>query len=286
MTPHSRGGAEAPRTCLSADIPERALPKTGNFRLTAYAVVAGGQRRVITGDAGIEMRHSGSSFSMSTNAVLPSQWRRVPTGDLRLTLSVTGYRPSTTNVAVMPDRMTDVAMPMRPLPARVRFVFPVTNCVFDVYNDTRRLGDSTTDWNLIPFVPHYLTFKADGWRPKRFKITPAAPGKSFRYKIDMERVAAGLHVTVNTRRGDPPKRGQISINGSKFVEVAFPLERRALPVMGPITLALAIDGYSVLDSTQRVVLVDREMADVVFTVERRSWVSRVFGHSERIEEKK
>ncbi len=285
MTPHARVSTEAPRPGSSAYSAERALPSTGTIRLSAYSATGDGRRRAVTGNAGIQMRHAVSRFAMSTNTILPCQWRSIPTGDIRLALAVSGYHPATTNVAVRPDHMTEVAIAIRPLPARVRFVFPTTNVVFDVWNDTRRLGASTTDWNLTPFVSHYLTFKADGWRPKRFKITPSEPGKSFRYKIDMERVAAGLRVTVKARKGAPPERGRLSINGNKFVEVGFPLERRSLPVTGPMTLALAVEGFTVLDPTQRVVLVDRELADVVFTVERRSWVSRIFGEAERPEGK-
>ncbi len=281
VTSHTRVGAAAPRAGVSAGSTQRVLPKTGSVRLSAYTATTGGERRAITGNAKIEMRHAVSHFATSTNTTIPCQWRSVLTGDHRLTLSVPGYRPSTTNVAVMPDRMSEVAVAMHPLPARVRFVFPATNVVFDVWNDTQRLGDSRTDWNLTPFVPHYLTFKANGWRTKRVKVQLAEPGKQYRCAIDLEKVASGLAVRLRARRGEPPSTGMMSVNGSKPIQVTFPLERNDLPVSGPLTLAVSIDGYNVLNSTQQVVLVDREMAEVTFEVERKSWISRTFGSSSR-----
>ncbi|MDI6775477.1 MAG: hypothetical protein QME60_08860 [Verrucomicrobiota bacterium] len=260
-----------------------ASPKpTGKLRLSAFAVATDDQHHPITRKATMELRHIGSDFSISTNIGIPCLWRNIPTGEHRLSLAIPGFRPSTTNIlTVVADATNEIAVAMQPLPAQVRFAFPATNVVFDVYNDTRLLGDSTTAYDLTPFVPHYLTFKADGWRTKRVKVQLAEPGTSYRCPIEMERVEAGLRVTVNTRKGEPPAFGFLAINGGKPVEIELPFERQALPVTGALTLVLAVDGFTALDSTQRVVLVDREMTDAVFTVEKRSWMSRVLGPSTR-----
>lgn len=276
----SHVGSEVLRHILPSRVTPKAKPR-GSIRLSAFMIAADGQRQSVDQVASVEFRNDDKSFVASSNTTLPARWYDLPPGQHAIKVAVPGYRNSTTNVVVTPGCMDDIAIGLNPIPARVRFEFPVTNVVFDVWNDTRRLGDSRTEWNLQPFVSHYLTFKANGWRPQRFKITPSEPGKSYRYKIGMERVSADLRVTVSARRGDSPKRGRISINGSKFADVEFPIERRALPVSGPMTLALEVDGFTVLDSTQTVVLVDRELTEVVFKVEKRSWVSRIFGRSEK-----
>jgi hypothetical protein len=97
----------------------------------------------------------------------------------------------------------------------------------------------------------------------------------------METVASGLAVRLRTKRGERFLMGMLSLNGSKPIQVTFPLELNALPLTGPLTLAVSIDGYNVLNSTQQVVLVDRELAEVTFEVERKSWISRTFGSAPR-----
>jgi hypothetical protein len=277
----SRGGSEP--AVFALPVATTASPKpTGKLRLSAFAVVADDQHHPITRKATMELRHIGSDFSISTNIGVPCLWSNIPTGEHRLSLAIPGFRHSTTStLTVVADATKEIAVAMQPLPARVRFAFPATNVVFGVYNDTRLLGDSTTAFDLTPFVPHSLTFKADGWRAKRVKVQLPEPGTAYRCPIGMERVEAGLRITVNTRKGEPPAFGFLSIDGGKPVEIELPLERQALPVTGALTLVLAVDGFTVLDSTQRVVLVDREMADAVFTVEKRSWMSRLLGPSTR-----
>lgn len=281
VTGVSLGGLE-PAVSALPTAPTASPKPTGKFQLSAFALAPDDQHHPITRKATMELRHIDSDFSISTNIGIPCLWRNIPTGEHRLSLAIPGFRPSTTNLlTVVADATNEIAVAMQPMPARVRFAFPATNVVFGVYNDTRLLGDSTTAYNLTPFVPHYLTFKADGWRTKRVKVRLADPGTSYRCPIEMERVEAGLRVAVNTRKGEPPASGFLAVNGRKPVEIELPLERRALPVTGALTLVLTVDGFAVLDSTQRVVLVDRQMTDVVFTVEKRSWLSRMLGPSGR-----
>jgi hypothetical protein len=177
-----------------------ASPKpTGKLRLSAFAVAADDQHHPITRKATMELRHIGSDFSISTNIGIPCLWRNIPTGEHRLSLAIPGFRPSTTNIlTVLADATNEIAVAMQPLPARVRFAFPATNVVFDVYNDTRLLGDSTTAYDLTPFVPHYLTFKADGWRTKRVKVHLAEPGTSYHCPIEMERVEVAPRTAEDT----------------------------------------------------------------------------------------
>lgn len=271
----------APRHTLSTDAAPRAST-CGSIRISAFAVDSNGHRLPITKNATVKLKHEGSYFGISTNIGIPCLCRNVQSGKYRLSLDIPGYCPSTSSrLTVFAATTNVIAVAMRPLPARVRFTFPSTNVVYEVYNNEHRLGDSTTDWNLTPFTPHFLTFKADNWRPKRVKVQLPEPGKSYRCPIAMKRVASGLRMTVNARNGESPERGYLSINGSRFVEVELPFERHALPVTGEMILVLVVDGFTVLDSTQRVVLADREVKDVVFAVERRSWLSRMFGPSDR-----
>ena len=257
-------------------------PPTGRLRISAYARDTQGIRHPVAQEGHVTLIGRVSSLNISTNVVIPCLWRNIPPDDYHVSIAVPGYRESTNNKArVLASVTNQVAIALQPLPVRVRFTFPVANVLFSVHNDTMKIGTSATAYDLTPFVPHYLTFKADGWRTKRVKVQLAEPGKQQRCAIDMEKVASSLIVTLREKKGDPPLMGMMSVNGGTPIEVSFPLERNDLPISGPMTLTVFVDGYNVLNSTRQVILVDREMTEVTFEVERKSWISRTFGSSER-----
>ncbi len=285
----SSSGTETPEISEPLPPEEPPPPPTGELRLSAVAVDANGKQHPITGEVMIDLSYSDTSFTIVTNVAIPHVWCNMPVGDYGLFLETAGYRPSSnTPITVLADVTNEMTVVLQPLRSRVQFGFPVTNVVFDVYNDTRLLGTSKTAYDLTPFVPHYLTFKADGWRDNRVNVQLAKPGTSYRMPIGMERIEAKLHVSVATWQSDPPTLtdcpahtvGWLAKNGENPVEVEFPLEG-AFHMSGPMTLTLTMGDYRVLDSTQQVVLVDRQTAYVVFVVDRKSWVSRMLSPSTR-----
>ncbi|MEI7901511.1 MAG: hypothetical protein WCK89_14770 [bacterium] len=260
------------------------LPKPpGAFQLSAYAVDTEGQRHSITGLVSFELGNNSTSFNLSTNYAIPCLWLNIPSGNHRLSITAIGYQPfSTNNITFVANTTNECAIALQPLPAKVRFTFPTNAVTFEVFNDVHLLGTSEVEYDLTPFVTHYLTFKANGWRDKRVSVQLPDPGVSYDCFIDAERVECGFRVTVITQEdGKPPASGLISVNGSAPVELALPYERSALHYTGPLTLVLSVEGYQVLNSTQQVVLVDREMTNVVFSVERNSWISRLLQPSAR-----
>ena len=75
------------------------------------------------------------------------------------------------------------------LPAKVQFVFPVTNVIYSVFDgdrDGNLLGTSDRTYDLAPFKPHHLTFKAVGWQDKEVNVLCNEPGVPYRAHINME----------------------------------------------------------------------------------------------------
>jgi hypothetical protein len=208
-------------------------------------------------------------------------WSGIPIGEYRISVNIAGYRPCTNQIVnVVTDATGEVALALQPIPATVHFFFPATTTTtFSVYNEARLLGTSQTTYDVPPFVANVLTFKAVGWRDTRVNVQVDKPGVRYECPIPTERVQAGMGVKVISSKGEMIKSGLLSLNGEKPFAAAFPLERPALPTTGTLRIVLAIDGYQVMNNTQTVVLVDRQMTNVVFMVERKSWVSRMFTYS-------
>lgn len=188
--PEERGAKAKPAIAETPE-PVAAIRPVGKIRLTAFAIDTAGQRHAVAGEAQFTLQHAQTDFAISTNVAIPCLWRNIPAGEHHASLSVTGYRPAgTASVTVQADITNDVSIALQPLSARVTFVFPNNSTIFSVHNDSGLLGTSYTAYDLTPFVPHYLTFKAEGWRDKRVKVHLEKPGTSYRCSIQMERSEA------------------------------------------------------------------------------------------------
>jgi len=97
-------------------------------------------------------------------------------------------------------------------------------------------------------------------------VTLAKPGTKYRCPVKMEKIEARLQVTVVCLRGKTPISGFLSFDGESPFEAKFPLSGK-INISEPLTLALSVEGYHVLNNTQCVVFVDRQVTNVEFTVE-------------------
>jgi len=258
-------------------------PKTkGACRISAFAVAGNGDRHSVTGNAVIAFRHVDSSAAISTNVMIPLIWRDMPAGEYHFAISVSGFTQSFTNkITITADDSNNVAFPLQPLPARVTFACPSNSSPFAIFDDYGYLGNADKTFELSPYLTHFLTFKAEGWRDKRMKVKLDKPGGAYRCPVVMERIASGLRITVSAEKGEPPLTGVLTLNGGEPVNVAFPSEQSNLAFAGPLSLILEVDGYQVINNTQQVTLVDREIVNVEFHVKKKSWLSRMLNGSAR-----
>ncbi len=242
--------------------------------MAAIAVAADGRRYRVTGPASVALLDRITGRSSSTNAILPFRWHQLAAGQYTLKADVAGYRLDAPVLAsVEPLGSTDVSIPLQPLPSEVRFIVSPTNVHPKVYSGGQYLGKAPGLLELAPFVEHTLLFRAPGWRVHTKRLRLPKPGKTFRSTVSMERGQDGLRVTVRTSDKNPPTKGSLRINVSKSVEVALPFETQRIPYEGEATVYLNVDGYTGVTS-QRVTFVDRELAEVVFALERPSWGTR------------
>jgi hypothetical protein len=259
---------------LRQEPPRIPIRHTGDMALTAIAVAADGKRYSVTGPAAITLTERTSGTKAFTNATLPCKWGDLSRGTYIVSASVDGYRHHSQNpVAIAPLATAEMVLHLEPLPAQVRFTVSPTNAVPSIFKEGRLLGQAPGPITLPPFVKHVLTFKAPGWRERTQTVTIPKPRKTYQSKIAMERIEAGLTVEVVTSERNPPAKGSIRINSSKPVAVDLPFQTQRIPFEGEVTVFLDVDGYSGI-SSQKVVLVDRQMAEVQFAIEKPSWTKR------------
>ncbi|MEI8120431.1 MAG: hypothetical protein WCI20_00150 [bacterium] len=269
-----------------APIPTQVVPDipktTGSCRISAFAVAGNGERHSVTGNAVIAFRHVDTSAAISTNVMIPRIWHDMPAGEYHFAIFISGFTQSFTNkINITADDYNNVAFSLQPLPARVTFVCPSNSLPFAIFDDHGYLGSSDKSFELSPYLTHFLTFKAEGWRDKPMKVKLEKPGGAYRCAVEMERIASGLRITVSANKGEPPVAGALIVNGGEPVKVAFPSEQSNLAFAGPLSLVLAVDGYQVINNTQQVTLIDREMVNIEFQVVKKSWLSRMLNGSAR-----
>lgn len=248
----------------------------GSLQLSAYATTADGEKHAVTGPAVAKVYDDSWNAIIATNVRMPCVVSGLPVGEYRLLLVIQGHNAHAVPVNLQPKTRTAVAIALQPLPVQVQFAVPADARVVRVYKGSDLLGDSTGPIALEPFTMHILTFKAPGWRDKVAKVRFPDAGTTYRCPVTMEQVQAFLHVTVSSRKGKAPTRGALTINGEAPRAMSFPFEGRTHDFIGPTVFALNIDGYTVLGSPQTVDVVDGEITEVSFQVERKSLVSRLF----------
>ena len=250
-------------------------------------MAADGKRYRITGPAIVTLADQTSSTSYSTNSTLPLCWANLPAGSYNISAKVAGYKPMLpTSVTVRPPTTTDAALRFDPIPSHVRFIVSPTNASPSIFSGTRLLGHAPGPIELEPFVEHSLVFRASGWRDLQQKVSLPKPSKSFRCNIAMERIQAGLRVSVQTSEREPPTKGSLRINSSRPITIDIPFETQRIPYKGSAIVQLEVKGYTGV-SSQEVMFVDREMVEVVFPIRKPSWAKRtldsisgVFGSEE------
>ncbi len=265
---HPAAEESAPAVTPKQDAPTREVPTSpGQLRIDAVALTADGGRVALTNAVACTLRRARPLIALATGAVPPVLWQNLPAGDFALSATAPGYRPAAVQpVTVIPGETAAATLAFEPLPARVRFVCSDTNTVFVLFLGDRRLGTTSEIHELPPFVTHPLTFRAPGWRDAAVTLRLDTPGLVYRCRVATERIESGMVVSVVADSGAVPTTGLLSVNGSVPVRVALPLTRTALPHAGEVTLTLTLDGFTVLNNDQRVLLADRRTTNVVFRI--------------------
>jgi len=261
-------GESAPAVAPPPAAPPREVPVSpGRLRIDAVALTADGERAAFTHAVACTLRRARPPITLATGAVPPVLWQNLPAGDFALSATAPGYRPAAVQaVTVVPGETAAATLAFEPLPGRVRFICTDTNTTFAVFLDGRRLGTTAETHELPPFATHALTFRAPGWRDAAVTLRLDTPGLAYRCRVATERIESGMAVSVVADSGAVPTTGLLSVNGSVPVRVALPLTRTALSHAGKVILTLTLDGFTVLNNDQRVLLADGRMTNVIFRI--------------------
>jgi hypothetical protein len=278
--PHPKKESSLPPSDLAILYEPETIPvkhqPTGAARISAFAADSIGERYHIDAVALLSLSRPDPPVDFSTNAGLPCLWQDVAPGDYHLNIDAKGFQRALYKITIIPNTTNQFKVLLRPIPVKVEFVFPSANTVCDVYTDAGFLGTSATAHEIPWFIPHIITFKALGWRDKRVKFQITKYGRALRHPITMERVSSVLSVSVTNISGAMPDVGSLSVNGSPFKKVPLPFVRSTM-INGTVSLVLSVEGYNVVNSPQQVVLVDRATNNVVFIIDRKPLVRRLFG---------
>ena len=191
-------------------------------------------------------------------------------------IAIDGYEPVSDLPAQVPANTTGyLAVAMQPQMAVVKFLLPSNRAPFSVYYNSRRIGASDISYRFEPFVRHVVTFKSPGWRDKAVALRFNKPGAAYRHPIKPDRVSSGMRIAVVSGRDDSPKAGKLSFGGRPPIDAALPYERSNIHSTGALSIALSAPGYQILNSPQEVILRDGEVTNIVFRVDKESWVRRL-----------
>lgn len=239
----------------------------GMLQIAALANSAEGRPIALTNAIAYTLRSAKPALTFTTNAISPILWQNLPAGDFALSAALPGYRAAAAQrITIVPQRAAAATLSFEPLPGHVRFVCSDTNTTFAVYQDGHPIGTTAEIHDLPPFVTHRLTFKAPGWRDAAVTLRLDRPGLAYRCRVATERIAAGMVVTVSSESGEVPVTGLLRVNNSTPVRVTLPLTRSALSYAGEVTLTLTLDDFTVLNNSQRVLLADRHMTNIIFRI--------------------
>lgn len=257
----------------------KAVPAVAPLRISAFSIDGNGFRHEVSGRAILTIRHYDGPPVLGENGSLPREWVDLRPGSYSVYLATSGYRPLKTNISVVAQSSNDHQLRLEALPVRVSFQLPDDASKVSVYDGSSSLGAVASVLELAPYVVHHMKFTAYGWRDWQQDFKFDSPGATYKTRVPLERVSAGLRIITSAEGGEnAPTLAYISVDGGVPREIELPFERwEVVPPSYPVTVVLWIEGYDIPNRTQQVKLVDRELASVTFEIKRRSWISRVFG---------
>lgn len=249
--------------------------QTGQIAFSAHTFSADNQRYQITNQVKITLKDQATGKTISTNNSLPMRWSNIVAGRYLVNIEASGYKHMPhSQVDVQSTITKDIALRLDPLPSKIRFDVTPTNAQPSIFIGTNYLGKASEQIELPPFIVQTLSFRAPGWRDASIKLRLPEPGKSYRHTVAMEKIQSKMLVSVDTKRGNPPKSGMLKVGNGTPIKVNLPFEG-SIPYEGAATVYLDVDGYIGI-SSQKVEFVDGKVAEIIYEMERLPFIKRLF----------